>query len=418
MIELKKGVHLHVLPTEKYKTIRIYIRFTTTLKRELITKRAILTSLLETNSLHYPDQAQLSAKLADLYGASFGASVGKKGQLHWVNVGMNIVNDKYLGTTNLLKDAVDFLKEVLFYPNVSDGAFDAETFTREQANLKSYLESIAEDKKSYASLALQETYFEDDNQKIPSFGSVADLLKENAASVGKYHFEMLEQDQVDIFVIGDVAETTVASLCKTLPFEDRPTPDLPVFYDQEMSNVIKERQEQETVVQSKLNLGYSTGIYFDDEARFALMVFNGLFGGFPHSKLFMNVREKESLAYYANSSYDSFRGFLTVQSGIEGKNRNKVLRLISEQLEALRKGEIEDLAFEQTKAMLKNQYALGLDSPQAAIETTYLNQLLPETVKTDEEWLAAIENVTKEDVVAVAKAVELQAMFYLEGVEK
>jgi predicted Zn-dependent peptidase len=109
---------------------------------------------------------------------------------------------------------------------------------------------------------------------------------------------------------------------------------------------------------------------------------------------------------------------LTVQSGIEGKNRNKVLRLISEQLEALRKGEIEDLAFEQTKAMLKNQYALGLDSPQAAIETMYLDQLLPETVKTDEEWLAAIENVTKEDVVAVAKAVELQAMFYLEGVEK
>lgn len=75
--QLAEGVNLHVLQTKQYKTVRIFVRFTTRLK-EVITKRSLLSSLLETNSLNYPDQTQLSAKLADLYGASFGTSVRKK----------------------------------------------------------------------------------------------------------------------------------------------------------------------------------------------------------------------------------------------------------------------------------------------------------------------------------------------------
>ncbi len=88
-------------------------------------------------------------------------------------------------------------------------------------------------------------------------------------------------------------------------------------------NIVKERQVREPIVQAKLNLAYQTNVYYDEPERFALMVFNGLFGGFPHSKLFMNVREKESLAYYASSSVDTFRGFMSVQTGIDEKTEIK-----------------------------------------------------------------------------------------------
>ena len=145
------------------------------------------------------------------------------------------------------------------------------------------------------------------------------------------------------------------------------------------------------------------------------MVFNGLFGGFPHSKLFMNVREKESLAYYASSSVDTFRGFMSVQTGIDGKNRNQVLRLIHEQLESLRNGEVTELELAQTKAMLRNQYLLSLDAPQATIETAYLDNWLPETQLTDDEWLSRMENVTIHDIQNVAQKIELQAIFFLDG---
>ncbi|HGF7425482.1 TPA: M16 family metallopeptidase [Enterococcus faecium] len=414
--QLAEGVNLHVLPTKQYKTIRIFIRFTARLQQEVITKRSLLSSMLETNSLNYPDQTKLSAKLAELYGASFGLSVRKKGNLHWLNVGISFVNGEYVNDPNLFSQAVDFLKEVLFYPNIKNQQFDQLTFDLEKNNLRLYLESLKEDKQTFASYALQELYFENSpEQKIPSLGVVEELDKITARSLAAYYQEMMANDQIDIFVVGDVDPDKAAEAVGQLPFEPRETAHPELFYTQPQVNIVKERQVREPIVQAKLNLAYQTNVYYDEPERFALMVFNGLFGGFPHSKLFMNVREKESLAYYASSSVDTFRGFMSVQTGIDEKNQNQVLRLIHEQLESLRNGEITDLELAQTKAMLRNQYLLSLDSPQAAIEASFLDSWLPETKLSDEEWLKRMESVTIKEIQQVAEQIELQAIFFLAG---
>lgn len=414
--QLAEGVNLHVLPTKQYKTIRIFIRFTARLQQEVITKRSLLSSMLETNSLNYPDQTKLSAKLAELYGASFGLSVRKKGNLHWLNAGISFVNGEYVNDPNLFSQAVDFLKEVLFYPNIKNQQFDQLTFDLEKNNLHLYLESLKEDKQTFASYALQELYFENSpEQKIPSLGVVEELDKITARSLAAYYQEMMANDQIDIFVVGDVDPDKAAEAVGQLPFEPRETAHPELFYTQPQVNIVKERQVREPIVQAKLNLAYQTNVYYDEPERFALMVFNGLFGGFPHSKLFMNVREKESLAYYASSSVDTFRGFMSVQTGIDEKNRNQVLRLIHEQLESLRNGEITDLELAQTKAMLRNQYLLSLDSPQAAIEASFLDSWLPETKLSDEEWLKRMESVTIKEIQQVAEQIELQAIFFLAG---
>ncbi|WP_142658561.1 EF-P 5-aminopentanol modification-associated protein YfmF [Enterococcus faecium] len=414
--QLAEGVNLHVLPTKQYKTIRIFIRFTARLQQEVITKRSLLSSMLETNSLNYPDQTKLSAKLAELYGASFGLSVRKKGNLHWLNVGISFVNGEYVNDPNLFSQAVDFLKEVLFYPNIKNQQFDQLTFDLEKNNLRLYLESLKEDKQTFASYALQELYFENSpEQKIPSLGVVEEIDKITARSLVAYYQEMMANDQIDIFVVGDVDPDKAAEAVGQLPFEPRETAHPELFYTQPQVNIVKERQVREPIVQANLNLAYQTNVYYDEPERFALMVFNGLFGGFPHSKLFMNVREKESLAYYASSSVDTFRGFMSVQTGIDEKNRNQVLRLIHEQLESLRNGEITDLELAQTKAMLRNQYLLSLDSPQAAIEASFLDSWLPETKLSDEEWLKRMESVTIKEIQQVAEQIELQAIFFLSG---
>ncbi|EGP4809720.1 insulinase family protein [Enterococcus faecium] len=414
--QLAEGVNLHVLPTKQYKTIRIFIRFTARLQQEVITKRSLLSSMLETNSLNYPDQTKLSAKLAELYGASFGLSVRKKGNLHWLNAGISFVNGEYVNDPNLFSQAVDFLKEVLFYPNIKNQQFDQLTFDLEKNNLRLYLESLKEDKQTFASYALQELYFENSpEQKIPSLGVVEELDKITARSLAAYYQEMMANDQIDIFVVGDVDPDKAAEAVGQLPFEPRETAHPELFYTQPQVNIVKERQVREPIVQAKLNLAYQTNVYYDEPERFALMVFNGLFGGFPHSKLFMNVREKESLAYYASSSVDTFRGFMSVQTGIDEKNRNQVLRLIHEQLESLQNGEITDLELAQTKAMLRNQYLLSLDSPQAAIEASFLDSWLPETKLSDEEWLKRMESVTIKEIQQVAEQIELQAIFFLAG---
>ena len=415
-IKLAQGVNLHVIPTKKYKTTRILVRFDTRLNKENSTKRTLLSSLLETNSLHYPDQVKLSEQLAEMYGASFGVNVTKKGNHHWLNLSLSIVNDNYLTNTQVLKEAVIFIKEILFYPNILADAFEANTFEREKENLHAYYESISEDKQTYAALALQQLYFQlSEDQKIPSFGTSELLLTETPESIAAYYHQMLLEDQIDIVVLGDVNEFEVSKLFEHLPFSDREVGRSDIFYHQPVRNVIEERSEQEPLAQSKLNLGYNTSIYYGDNRYFALQVFNGIFGGFPHSKLFMNVREKENLAYYASSSIDTFRGMMTVQTGIDGENRNRVLRLISTELENMKNGRITELELVQTKAMLKNQYLLSLDNAGAVIENEYLKYLLPPLELSASEWIARMEAVTVTDIQKVAELINLQAIFFLEG---
>ena len=133
-IPIQPGISLTVIPTEKFKTIRLFIRFSTPHTRKKATSRTLLTSLLETNSLNYPTQTALSAKLAELYGARFGLNVSKRGNLHQVNVSMTVVNGKYIEQEDVFSQAVQFLKEILFYPNICDNQFEQMTFELEKKN--------------------------------------------------------------------------------------------------------------------------------------------------------------------------------------------------------------------------------------------------------------------------------------------
>lgn len=418
MISLCPGVRLHVLTEKKYKTVRMNIRFATSLKKENASQRTLVSSLLETNSKKYPTQQAVSAALADLYGGSFGLNVGKKGQLHVVTAILNVVNDKFLTETGITQQAVDFLKEMLFFPNVSQKKFHEETFQREKENLLSYVKSVYEDKQSYSTLELQKLYFEDAFQKVPSFGTTEEISQLTNEQVYEAYEEMLKNDQVDIFIIGDLTEEEGKNLFADFPFTPRKEELPEVVYQQKVPQIISEKQEQQEIIQSKLNLAYHLPQSFQGKDYFTAIVFNGLFGGFPHSKLFLNVREKESLAYYASSSLDTLRSFLSVQTGIDGKNRNRVLHLIAQQLESLQKGEITDLELTQTKANLKNKFLMQQDSQQGQLELAYRQVLLPESALSQEVWLENLATVTKEQVANYAKTLHLASVYFLEGEEK
>lgn len=416
MERLQPKITLEVIPTTKYKTIRLFVRFTNRHTAKSATTRTLLTSLLETNSKEYPTQTSLSKKLAELYGASFGINVAKKGNLHQVNVGMTLVNGKYVADDTLLTEGLQFLQSILFDPNVAQEAFDQETFHLEKENMIAYLESISEDKQTYASLKLQELYFsEDPEQKVPSFGDVDILRQLTAQDVYQAYQEMLAHDQIDIMVVGDVEEQVVYDAVASWPFSTTERVHPEIYTDIHVSNIVKEQIVREPITQAKLNLAYRSGVFYEDLDRMALTVFNGIFGGFPHSKLFTNVREKASLAYYASSSLDTFRGMVTVQTGIDSKNRERVMHLIHEQLVAIQNGEISDMELTQTKEMLKNQFLLSQDYVQTLIEQHYLATWLPKTKRSEDEVIRMIMAVTKQEVQHVAKKLSLQAVFCLEG---
>lgn len=159
-IKLNNQVNLHIIPTNKYKTVRIVVRFATPLDAITSSKRSLLASLMETNSLNFPDQVALSKKLAELYGAGFYVSVNRTGNQHYLSIGLNVINDNIAPNgVSILEDSVEFLKEIIFNPNIKNNAFNTETFAREKENLIVDIESIFDDKQTYAAMSLQNLSF-------------------------------------------------------------------------------------------------------------------------------------------------------------------------------------------------------------------------------------------------------------------
>ncbi|MDR3156799.1 MAG: insulinase family protein [Lactobacillales bacterium] len=411
---MTESVHLLMIPTKKYKTVKIVLRFSAPLEEGTRASRSLLSNVMETNSKKFPLQTDISRYLAELYGADFQSYVDRKGDIHRVNFVLTIVNDSYVENKNLLEEAVGFLKEIIFHPNIKDGSFNSETFQLEQDNLIQSIESLADDKGFYAKMRLQELYYKSSKaQGGTNFGTVDEVRELDPKKLAAAYHEMMLTNSVDILVMGDIKKKRVQELFASFPFVARESLKTQIFYDEPYTNVIEERTELEELAQSKLCLAYHLPIKFSDPSYFPLQVFNGLFGGFPHSKLFMNVREKESLAYYASSSFDSFRSFLMVTVGIDGKNREKVLKLIQTQLLSIAVGKFTRLEFFQTKRMLKNLYLEALDSMDVVIEYEFMNALLPNANFTKQEWLKLLEQVSEEEVMEVAKEIKLQAVFFL-----
>ena len=415
-IELVKGVNLNIIPSKQFKTTRIFISFIKNIesKKELA-ERALLANYLEMCSQNYPTQIDIARKLSQMYGASFGSSVDRRGNYQLINFSIDYIESKYLvGNEDLLSGVIEFLKEIIFNPlKVGENKnFDEETFTRQKNNTITYLNSIKEDKQAYATAKLRKLYFDNEIQQVPSFGESEDVEKLTISDLMDAYQKMLNTDRVEIMISGDVNTDEVINKFSVLPFKARNISRVSMSYTQEIKQEIVTQIDEEPLSQSKFDMAFRLPVVYRGDLHYAALVFNSLFGGSALSLLFTVVREKMSMAYYANSNFDPFRQLLVVQTGISYANKDKVQELILEQLERLKKGDFEDELLEQNKNNLISSYISRLDSQTSALLRAQSAALTGINV-TIEEWLDNLQSVTKDDVMKVAKMVELQATYML-----
>ena len=415
-IELVKGVNLNIIPSKQFKTTRIFISFIKNIesKKELA-ERALLANYLEMCSQNYPTQIDIARKLSQMYGASFGSSVDRRGNYQLINFSIDYIEGKYLvGNEDLFSEVIEFLKEIIFNPlKVRENKnFDEETFTRQKNNTITYLKSIKEDKQAYATAKLRKLYFDNEIQQVPSFGESEDVEKLTISDLMDAYQKMLNTDRVEIMISGDVNTDEVVNKFSVLPFKARNISRVSMSYTQEIKQEIVTQIDEEPLSQSKFDMAFRLPVVYRGDLHYAALVFNSLFGGSALSLLFTVVREKMSMAYYANSNFDPFRQLLVVQTGISYANKDKVQELILEQLERLKKGDFEDELLEQNKNNLISSYISRLDSQTSALLRAQSAALTGINV-TIEEWLDNLQSVTKDDVMKVAKMVELQATYML-----
>ena len=403
-MELARGVNLHFIKSTKFKTNKIKLRFSAPMSPSTVAERVLVSSILETANAVYPTSQLFRERLASLYGSNYSTSVSKRGLVHYVDINVSFVRDSFLSRKNALTtEMVEFIKASLLSPLVDQKGFESSIFEIEKKNIIHELESEIENHFYHTHLELNKLF------------SSLDLMKQVTPETSFSVFQkMLKEDKIDIFFIGDFNEVAMQEQFSQFGFTDREQ-DLLLDYQQPFSKILREGIEQKEANQSILEMGYHFPIQYGDTSHIPLIVMNGLLGGYAHSKLFVEVREKASLAYTVSSTMDIFSGMLRVYAGIDRKNRNKAMTLINRQVADLKRGKFSEEELQQTKNMLKNSALLSQDRQNALLETTYLSAVLGKKFLRVDEWLEVMENVKKEDIVLAANTLKLQAMYFMEG---
>ncbi|BCK85170.1 peptidase M16 [Pusillibacter faecalis] len=413
--KLAEGVYLTYLPAQKFKTSLLSAQFVTPLREETASAYALLPSVLRRGTVSCPDMGSLSARLDELYGARIETTVRKKGENQCVGFVASLIDDSFApGGEKLLEPVAELLGELICDPVTERGRFVPSYFESEKTNLLDAIRSLVNDKRDYADSRLLREMCAGEPYGIPRLGGEAGAESVQPKQLYALYQELISTARLELIYSGSApqrrVEQALLSALAALPREQ--VRDIALYRPHPARQEVLRVEESLDVTQGKLGMGFACGS--DDYA--AMMVGNTLFGGSSNSKLFMNVREKLSLCYYASSLYHRQKRLITVSSGIEFQNFQRAYDEILAQLEAVKNGKLEDWEMEGAQSTLLNAYA-SMEDSQGKLENFYLGQAATGQSETPEELADQVREVTGERVHRAMETVRLDTVYFLRGEE-
>ena len=408
-ITLQNGIKLHYIDGEKFKTFSLGIYFFRPLSRSEATQNALLSQVMKSGCEKYPTRKEIAQHLELLYGAGMGIGVRKKGEAQILSFSFEALRDEFTGE-NTTDKILDFAQQVIYHPKISDGAFDEADVEIEKVNLRNYILSMMNDKREFANRRLTEIMCAEELYGISDLGVLEDIPTITAKKLCDHYRNVVSTSRIEIFVCGDVDENKIANCfgqvaCGTEMAKTERSP---------MPAQLNTVEESFDVTQGKLVIGFKTDYDLMGDAFFDLMVFNSVYGSGTHSKLFNNVRERLSLAYYAYSRIIKQKGIMMVATGIEFDKYEPAKTEIFAQLEAMCNGDVTEQEMRFAKNSIINAYRSLKDSPPQ-IEDYYLMQILAGDVYIIDQAIEKIENVKMENVIKAAKSFRADTIYFLKG---
>lgn len=417
-IKINSNITLKYIPMSKLKTTTMGVYIHRPLCKEEASLNALLPYVLKRSCKKLPSTEAISKELERLYGAALEGTVIKRGEDQIIYFDLETISEKYaLNKEKLLLELTQLMLCILFEPDVDENGFDSAIFEQEKINARDRILALVNDKRSYASIRCQQEMCESDNFAISRLGTVEDIDAITAKSLYNHYKKIISSSPIDIYICGDAEVEEIKTLIKEYTNNiEFTTPKLPQTSILKKSTAKKDVTEEMDVTQGKLAIGFRTNVAPTDSDYVALTVFNSVFGAGAHSKLFNNVREKLSLAYYASSQLEKYKGLLVVNAGIEFENFEKAYKECLIQLDEIKKGNISELEFSSSIQSIINSYNSFYDD-QRYMQSFYLGEHIAGTNRDIEQIKAMIEKVTPDDVKSVAHKLELDTVYFLKGKE-
>ncbi|MGI6081264.1 MAG: EF-P 5-aminopentanol modification-associated protein YfmF [Limnochordia bacterium] len=403
---------VHAVPTFKRTSAAVF--FHNELSPENVAAMGILPRVLRRGNTLWPTAMALERELASLYGAHLGTGVQKRGdrQISWFL--LNLPGDRYVGTP-ILSQGLRLLREVILSPVIENGGLAGEYVEQEKQLQVGRIRSLINVKARWAILRCIEEMYGDEPFRLHELGTEEQVRELTPQILLRNHTRQIREAPIDIYIVGDVERDELKKVVGGFSLPTRAPKALPRTVVLPGRAQVRTVVDEEVMGQGWLVLGFRTDITYSDAERCAMYFLNGVLGGFVHSKLFVNVREKASLAYQASSGYNANKGYVLAYAGIDPKNYDQALEIMLKQVDAIRQGDISDDEMNATRSRLIAQALLTQDNPLAQM-ITHLSGSMEGVKETTEELIVRLKRVTKKDIVDVAERVHLDTVYFLKGV--
>lgn len=404
--------------TDKFKTGVVSINFIVPLEGD-VSANAILPYLLSRSCKAYPDTLSLNRKLSEYYGAELIPAATKMGENHVLRLVIYMLENRFaFDGEDIALECTDLLCRLLFEPNAENGAFSADDLRREKRLAMERIDNQKNDKRTYALRRAIEIMCADENYSKSAYGTKEGIEALTPESVYEAWQKLLKTATVKVNVVGTSDAKAIGAkvesyLSKTDRCCDGVSESVVIPKAEEPKKVI----EEENVKQGKLVMGFRSGMTKSDEDYAAYRVMTDIFGGGPYSRLFDNVREKQSLCYYCSARLFSSKGLIIVQSGIENENAEKTEKAVLEQLKGLADGNVTEEDLKKSKLSLTDSFNSAYDTPEDIEQWAY-SQLADDEFFTPKDYVDAFNAVTLEEVTEKAKMVSLDTVYFLKGTAK
>lgn len=414
--EIKKGIKLCTINTNRFKTNLVAVFLTLPITRENVTFNSVLSAVLRRGSQNMPTQEQISKEMENMYGASFGCGIDKTGDNHILKFYLESINDKFLPQKdeNMLKQSIEKILEIVFNPLIENETFKKEYVEQEKNNIRRRIEAKIDNKAKYAIGRCIEEMYQNQSYGLYKYGYIEDLEKITASSLYQYYKELINTCKIDIFVSGKINEDISNILIKNESIQ-KLQPREPKYVQTSVS--LKEKvteknvYESMEVTQGKLIIGMDINIE-EEKQKYKISVYNAILGGSATSKLFQEVREKASLAYSASSNFIRHKGNIIISCGIEIKNYDKALEIIRKQLEDMKAGNFTEEDIENAKKGIVSAIK-GIEDEQDTEVTYYFGQELSGNEIGIEQYIDEIIKVSKKDVIMIANSININTIYFL-----
>ena len=414
---IQDNYNLHVIQTDRFKTIQVIVNYKNDLKKEEITIRNFLTDMLLSTCNEFKTNRELSIATEDLYNLSVYGTNIRSGKYSILSFKCNFLNEKYT-EAGMNEKSFLFFMNLLYQPNIIKNSFDQTSFEIIKKSLEEDIQSTKDNPRRYSLLRMYEEMAPNSKISFHPTGYLDDLEKITPEKLYTYYQNVIQNSIVDVFVIGNIEPNEIKKWLKQSmnpPKYRVATGDHILNYSdiREIEQTIKEKMD---ITQSQLVIGCKVDELTSFERQYVMNIYTFILGGGGDSKLFQSVREKNSLCYSISASYNYLYHTLVINAGIDGKTLKKTVSLIQEQIKSMKNGEFEDDMIEKAIATFINGCMEVEDSPSLLSNIYLVHEYIGNDLLEEKE--NEIKTVTKEMIIEVANKIHVDTVFFLEGVKK